>query len=298
MTFQSFKKALQVRLRAYSILIMVLMILAQCLALQWFGFELITHFTLHAAVLVLIGSFAFSWRWRLGLWAVVTMVLLWVVQPFSGSLKTPLSHSMMVYNIQFDNDHKNHEVYFLSQTNADFLALIEMGASEWQQAFSSLKQRYPYACGHDVESPFAMQFMSQKPLLSCQVHFVDIYPYIRAVLSPQQTVFVLHPPPPINRELAEDRQRYFEKLATIIGQENNAVLVVGDLNNTPFSPVYRRFVHAAQLQESMKYGTPTWKPFLLPIDRVLHRQVIIKTSPLHWQYSDHRPIWIEWQPEK
>ena len=99
----------------------------------------------------------------------------------------------------------------------------------------------------------------------------------------------------MNRELANDRLIYFQAAAQKIAADNNAVLVVGDLNNTPYSPIYRRFAKHAQLKDALANATPTWKPFFLPLDRVLYRKNQAYAHALKWQYSDHRAIAIEWK---
>ena len=56
------------RLRWYSILIMILLLVSQLLSFWFFQIELITHFTLHGIVFILLSSFAFNKKWRYPLW--------------------------------------------------------------------------------------------------------------------------------------------------------------------------------------------------------------------------------------
>ena len=300
------KTALLKRFRFYSISVLVLLILAQILAFAWFGFEWLTHFTLHGSILILLTSFAFKRRWCCLLWAICCGVIVFAFLPFSGSLKTNLMKQdevknasyikVIAYNMYFENKEKDQEIAFLLAQNADILALTEIGGLAWQNQLSVLQQHYPYSCGHSLDSPFAMQLFSKQKPLSCEVHFIeDIYPYIQAVLPHQKTLFVLHPPPPVNAELAHERLIYFQATAQKIATDNNAVLLVGDMNNTPYSPIYRRFAKNAQLTDALTNATPTWKPFFLPLDRVLYRKNQAHAHALKWQYSDHRAIAIEWE---
>ena len=300
------KTALLKRCRFYSISILVLLILAQILAFAWFGFEWLTHSTLHGSILILLASFSFKRRWRYLFWAICCGVIIFAFLPFSGSLKTNLIKQgkiknasyikVIAYNMYFENKEKDQEIAFLLTQNADILALTEMGGLAWQKQLQTLQTSYPFSCGHSIDSPFAMQLFSKQKPLSCEVHFIeDIYPYIRAVLPNQRTIFVLHPPPPVNAELANDRLIYFQVVAQKIAADNNAVLVVGDMNNTPYSPIYRRFAKNAQLKDALANASPTWKPFFLPLDRVLYRKHQARAHALKWQYSDHRAIAIEWK---
>ncbi|MBR5675521.1 MAG: endonuclease/exonuclease/phosphatase family protein [Neisseriaceae bacterium] len=206
------------------------------------------------------------------------------------------SSKIITYNMYFENKEKDKEIDFLLAQNADILALTEAGGNEWRKPFDRLRQNYPYSCGHSIDSPFAMNLFSKQKLLSCEVHFVeDIYPYIQAVLPDKRTIFVLHPPPPVNGELANERLIYFQETAQKIAIQNNAVLAVGDLNNTPYSPIYRRFKKNGGLKDAMPNAVPTWKPFFLPLDRVLYRQGTVQAKALSWQYSDHRAVEVLWQ---
>lgn len=283
------------RLRWYALLIIGLLLLSQLLALWFFPLELITHFTLHGIIFILLCSFAFVPKWRYLLWILAIGVI--SVSLFSPQKSLEKSHtqSILSYNINFENQHKDYEIDFLLQNNADILALSEIGGSEWKSQLHTLKQHYPHNCGHDIDSPFAMQILSQLPLIACEVHFVDIYPFIRAVLPQNRSIFLIHPPPPINKELAHDRQEYFHQTATFIANEANPVIVVGDLNNTAYSPIYRKFIQTAQIKDALAIATASWKPLLLPIDRVLYRNIEVVAKPLSWQYSDHRPILTKMQ---
>lgn len=290
------KTAILKRLRFYSLCLLVLLVLAQVLALFWYPLEWFSHFSLHGCVLILLASFAFKRRYRYILWAICLSVISWAFFPLSGSLKNEQSIKIISYNIYFENKEKDKEIAFLFNQNADILALTEMGGLAWQNQLSVLQQHYPYSCGHSLDSPFAMQLFSKQKPLSCEVHFIeDSYPYIQAVFPNQKTLFVLHPPPPVNGELANERLLYFQKTAQKIAHDNNAVLLIGDLNNTPFSPIYRRFKRNSGLQDAMYKALPTWKPFFLPLDRVLYRQSKVQARTLSWQYSDHRAVEILWQ---
>ena len=76
----------------------------------------------------------------------------------------------------------------------------------------------------------------------------------------------------------------------------NSVLVLGDLNATPFSPVFRDFIATAGLHNAMTNITPTWFLFGLHLDHALHRQAgNVQTTALPWGSSDHCAILVERQ---
>lgn len=119
------------------------------------------------------------------------------------------------------------------------------------------------------------------------------FPFIEAELD-GSSLFALHPPPPINAELAAARQAYLQQAARKIAAAKT-VLVMGDLNSSPFSPVFRQFTHSADIRPRTPNYLPTWLPFGLNIDHVLTRgKYGTRIRALPWVHSDHRALLIEW----
>ena len=167
------------------------------------------------------------------------------------------------------------------------LAEIDLADSGWQ----ALRRSYPYGCEWESDSPFALAVGSRKPLAGCEVRFVGDYPYIRAVAG-NTALFALHPPPPVSASLAVERREYLAQTAVFIGKEEN-VLVVGDLNSSPFSPLFRSFTETAGIRAQTRFWTPTWLPFGLNLDHVLAKRPV-RAELLPWRHSDHRALMVRW----
>lgn len=133
---------------------------------------------------------------------------------------------------------------------------------------------------------------SRQPLSACEVRFSGGYPYIRAV-SGDTAVYALHPPPPISSTLAQHRADYLRDTARAVAAENKAV-VAGDMNSSPFSPLYRRFAAEAGVRVQTRFYLPTWKPFFLNIDHVFAKNTHVRVRPLPWMHSDHRALSATW----
>ena len=70
---------------------------------------------------------------------------------------------------------------------------------------------------------------------------------------------------------------------------------MGDLNSSPFSPVFHQFTHSADIHQRTPNYLPTWLPFGLNIDHVLTRgKSGTRIRALPWSHSDHRALLIEW----
>lgn len=263
--------------------------------------ELFSHFLLHYTILFFLAMLLAHGLVRLwwGIWTLFAMV--WLIQPVTQSYLYDVkgsSLSVLWYNVHLDNPQALAESQRLIAENADVIALAEINTRhpDWQ----ILRQAYPYGCTFESDSPFALVMWSKHPLHSCQIYMIDqSYPYIRATTTADGhtiALYALHPPPPINAQLAQARQDYLQTVAKHMTYDSN-VLAVGDLNSSPFSPIFRQFTRTTHLQAKTHYFIPTWKPFGLNIDHVLFRSYTandVVAKHLAWQSSDHRPIMVRW----
>lgn len=294
-------------LREWAWIAVILLALAQCLAPFWWVAELFTHFTFIGAVGIGIVAVVIRGASRYLLAVLAIVVIVWGMTPVSGLFASiPVSSNtksvlrLATYNVQINNPHLDKESAFLQSLDADLLLLAEAG-ERWQPYLAKLNKHYPYGCAHKADSPFALQVLSRLPLASCQVipiHFSGLdFPSIRVQTTDRRVIFLLHPPPPLSRRFAHARNHYLQLTATLIRQETLPTLVVGDLNNTPFSPLFRRFITDADLSHHTYRALPTWRPYFLPIDHVLTRKddkTTIDVHALAWQDSDHRPLFVRW----
>lgn len=196
--------------------------------------------------------------------------------------------TLIWYNVNLNNTEYYHlgESYFLAEAEPDLIAVAELNFAlpQWQ----TLLTFYPFGCEVREDTPFALAIRSKKALLGCEIIDLEGYPAIRA-FDGETHIYALHPPPPINAELAGARKRYLAEIGLKIAQDKK-VLVVGDLNSSPYSPIFRTFLKQANLKQWANNFHPTWF-YLLNLDHALARQPI-KIEYLNWRYSDHRPLKI------
>jgi endonuclease/exonuclease/phosphatase (EEP) superfamily protein YafD len=122
--------------------------------------------------------------------------------------------------------------------------------------------------------------------------------YCRAASTSCLTIFALHPMPPTRAAFYIRQKSMFERLAVELDATEGPVLVAGDFNATPWSPLLKRLVNRTGLKKVVCGGvlTPTWMsttPGLgLPIDHFFMRGGIrsaeCKTGT--FSGSDHVPI--------
>lgn len=274
-----------IRLYYLSLLSLLVFLLSQ-LGIFW-GLELFSHFLPVYVVLWATAAILLKNKMHKALCGGL-MILggVYVFAPYTFTSNESPTNTLIWYNINLNNKNFSSESAFLREQNANYLATTELNFAlpEWQ----SLAAAYPYACEVQEDSPFAISIRAQKALWSCEILHFDAYPAIR-VFDGKTWIYALHPPPPITDELAESRRSYLQHASDDIRQREK-VLVVGDLNTTPYSPVFREFVARAAVKTGRKHFRPTWQ-HLLNLDHALSRHAITVT-PLNWRHSDHRPLKI------
>ena len=284
------------RLTLLSWLVLAAFALSQIITF-WFV-ELFSHFLPHYTALWAVTA-AISVRRQRWLWAVAALAGgLWLCWP-SGSPEVSTAApplKVLWYNVNLDNPAAAQESAAILAAAPDVVAMAEIDLDDtgWQ----TLRQAYPHGCEHRDNSPFALALWSRRPLQSCRIVMVETdagepFPFIETELD-GSSLFALHPPPPINAELAAARQAYLQQAARKIAAAKT-VLVMGDLNSSPFSPVFRQFTHSADIRPRTPNYLPTWLPFGLNIDHVLTRgKSGTHIRALPWMHSDHRALLIEW----
>ncbi len=197
-----------------------LLIVGQLLTPLWWGFTLLTPFTFIGSVL-LLAIVPLIWQYQLTrrvFLSVGFLGVVWGMLPLSAwqpPLSAKTATTIISYNVNIDNADINNELRALQNSKADLLLLAEAGG-QWQAAYQQLQTHYPYGCGYDENSPFALHALSRLPLLGCKVSLIADKPFIRIQLNDQRVIYFLHPPPPLNAVLAKARQHYLFDTAELL----------------------------------------------------------------------------------
>lgn len=113
----------------------------------------------------------------------------------------------------------------------------------------------------------------------------------------QPWLLVIHPPSPAFRYWLPTRDRIYAELAPVVATLDGPVIVAGDFNATPYTPVFRRFVAATGLASFTRFpATYSDKlgPIGIPIDHVLVRgAALTDLRALEPVGTDHRPLRAE-----
>lgn len=205
-------------------------------------------------------------------------------------------------NVLSSNAAKSTVLEYVAAADADVVFLMEIDAA-WAAALQPLSARYPHHVELPREGNFGLALFSRSPLSSTRLLELGEagLPTIEARITHQGRSLILigtHPMPPVGAVAAAERNNQLRLLAAHVRQAREPVLVLGDLNATPWSAGMRLLTGGAPLRSRVAQWRPTWRPaspFAVPIDHAL------ATAPLviHGHAvgadvgSDHRPILVE-----
>ncbi|MEZ5815072.1 MAG: endonuclease/exonuclease/phosphatase family protein [Alphaproteobacteria bacterium] len=226
----------------------------------------------------------------------------------SQNSATNAAFKIMHYNRKYEiTDHKNL-VRFLSEEKPDVVVLQEATKSH-SDAAKILIKTYPYQIHEPRVNAFGMVVLSKYPFKEYRVKNFERIALdniqMRFVFEPQEghevVVYALHPPPPTSAALRNQRNMELDLTTKDIKRDTEEnIIMLGDWNITPFSPVFKSVLDAAELkQQHTEFPAfPTWPspfsiPFLqIPIDHILHkgRLQLLEKKRGPAMGSDHYPV--------
>ncbi len=285
----------------------------------WWGFELATHFRVQYALalggLTLVLLALRQWRWPglFGAFALLNMAFVvpgfWESDPATSPSTEPSpTRRALLANVNAENRDFERIRRLVITSNPDIILLLE--ATPWLlDRLQDLGERYPHRVAEPRDDLFGIALLSRHPFAQSQIiRFGDTTspPAIVATITADQHPFTLigaHPWPPVSATLAEGRNAQLRALASQVRQSQPPVLVLGDLNISPWSPWFTRLLTDAGLRDSRRGRgiQPSWPagwwPLWIPIDHVLfsegirirHREIGPAIG------SDHYPVIVDFQ---
>ena len=271
----------------FSLGTMVLTVLSLFAAHHW-AFDLFTHFRFQYAVFLLVATFVpipFKKLWIPYIFATLSLalfnlypVLPYYIQPefFEASAE---GHELKVvsYNIKTENTNYEEVTQVLQESGADILFIMETN-DRWLSEFSKLQELYPYKLSRGRDDNFGLALYSKLPFHRSGFEMFGVVPSITASIDFHGFIVHLygtHPVPPVNRFASRERDQQLANLAKSIQGKTGNVILLGDLNATPYCSAFKTFTKDSGLRDSaLGFGiSPTWQRNLIfcsiPIDHIL-----------------------------
>jgi endonuclease/exonuclease/phosphatase (EEP) superfamily protein YafD len=218
----------------------------------------------------------------------------------------PVRLRMVSINVLYRNREYRQVTDFILRERPDAVALMEI-SDTWRREIATLGRDYPYRYETRGSSGRGVSLWSRFPLRDAAVLDIgsDYEPAIQATLlvsGRPVRVFVVHAAWPVTPELTTLRNRQLQAVAQYARETRTLPLVVlGDLNISPFSPHFQRMLREGGLRSaSAGFGWyPTWPTYMpvagIQIDHALVSERIrvqaFECGSL--EGSDHRPIRVD-----
>lgn len=278
-------------------------------------FELTTHFRPHlAAGLFLLTLIALGQgRVRLAtLWGCFAALNLLVMAPRLrlGDEVMPdvgVRVKLVAINVHSQSDRTERVLGYLQSIPADVILVMEVN-DRWLTALAPLQEKYPHRLAEPREDDFGIALFSRLPLASAEVVHSgdDELPSVAVTVEAEGGRFFLlgtHPLPPGSPGSARARNAQFRQIAALVRAQTVPVVVLGDLNTTPWSPFFADLLRESGLRASLpgrglRGSWPAW----LPVGKILLDHCLVSPGVAVREHrlgprvsGDHLPVMIELQ---
>ena len=277
----------------------------------WWAFDLFSHFRVQyvvaAAIAFLIALTSKAWSVACIAALTVMLNIATIVPFYTAPATSPAATErlrVLMLNTHISGGKPALVGAMIEETLPDVIVLAEVD-SFWLTALQKSLARYPYRLTAPRQDTFGMALFSRKPLLQTDVLRVGPagFPTLVARIewsAQQLTIAGTHPPPPFNRKMSAQRNAQLTELGRML-KPVNKVLIVGDLNATPWSNAYRSLISSTGLQNCAQ-GTgvhPTWPTHFWPLGIPIDHCLVSPGIPVSRFWvgpnvgSDHFPIFVE-----
>lgn len=254
----------------------------------WWVFDLFSHFRLQYVVAAaVLGSAALSlgaYRVAVVL-ALVALVHGWAVRDLwlADARSVPGGEPLRVVsaNVLASNPTPEKVLDVVRASGADIVVLVDARDDRWRGVLAAMGELYPHRAPEGWRDGAPVLLFSRAPIVAARVERpTGRRPYLVAEVSAGGgvvTVAGVHPPSPTDPADTRRRNRQLDHIATTVEDTARPLIVVGDLNTSPWSPHFRDLLTATGLRNAAagQGWIPTWPtwfwPALIPIDHVLVR---------------------------
>ena len=277
----------------------------------WWGLDLFSHYRVQYFQLCLIFTGVALWlrkNRRAGWIALLACFNYAFILPFYFGKPTPSQEPVarvMLLNLNEMGGSGEAVLKTIKTADPDLLVLEE-STPAWRENLKELKSLFPHQASVPKEGCCGDLLLSKYPLENARIVNLGeagLPTIVAEAYLPIGTVSIIatHPLPPIGAEYAHLHANQLAEVPALVHQQKYPVLLIGDLNTTPWSFSFSTLLRASGLKNSMKgFGfQPTWPaafPLLqIPIDHVLcSPEITIRQRAVGGDLgSDHLPLSVD-----
>lgn len=307
-------------LRAFGRFLALVVVLLLCLptwlalfARHFWLAELATHFTWQYCWVLpipLLICLRYGSRWWATLLGVTLALNLWGVAPLFLTWSPPAAEGpflrVMTQNVYKPNGQHERLVELIQRERPHVFLLVEVN-QRWLDALRPLEELYPHRHTKLRGTASGMALYARRPLANVRFEKLGPMPRFDAFAEIEYagrtvTLIGMHPSLPRRPINVAWRNQELLAVAKVAAEIPGPVVMMGDFNTTPWSPIFADVLQASGLRNSMRgFGVqPTWSfqgrwPLLLPIDHMLHSTDLVvqdrRVAPDIG--SDHRAVLVD-----
>jgi len=242
--------------------------------------DLLTHFRMQYYVCFLLATIFLLYTRR---WASLSIALVflvwngWMIFNLPANTK-PIPgkpvYKAIAFNVLAHNNQVAEFRKWVLEEDPDILACVEATYTQ-NPLWEELDLRYPYSELRQRGGGIGIVFFSKYPIRELRPqHWPGTGNMPIEVTMPEGpvTFVVMHPQAPGGKREWEWRNRSLKDLAAYCSRQDTPVICLGDMNCSPWSPIYRQFIEESGLRP--------------PDTRVLPRRTWPSTMPLVWTAID------------
>ncbi len=188
-----------------------------------------------------------------------------------------LFHNMWIANTSYPKI-----TNLINSEDPDILILAEVAGKTYKELVEKLSDEYPYHAFAGAKSYLDVAYFSKLQPLDAEVVYSkgdERAPTLRLsynIEGKELVIYGVHTSAPLNREKSLARDNHLADLGARLALEEKQVVLVGDLNLSPWSPRYRSFTDLSGLVD-LRVGRgllASWSQYLpvitrIPIDHAL-----------------------------
>lgn len=267
--------------------------------------DLVSHFRMQYCLLLSVcGLLLIMLRARvLALLAIgfaVWNATLFVSWPQPPQLREGNVYKAVAFNMKAHNKAVEQMQAWIEHENPDLLVLIEATHTQ-RKLYNALGTLYPHRIDRLTGGGFGMVLLSKYPaelMRGSSWPGVGSNPFRVELPEGPLTLVGFHPQAPVGEKAWEWRNRSLRDLARYCREQDGPLLALGDMNCSPWSPFYQKFIEESGLHPPNVRWLPrrTWPsdfmPLWIPIDQFFisdHIQPIAEWTGAPCG-SDHYPI--------
>ncbi len=254
----------------------------------WWPLDLLSNFRFQYVVglLLAVGFLAVSRSGKLALVVLagvaVNLALLFPLYTGSSASATSISSTLRIltFNVGVDNQRTEDVIALFADSGADLIFIFE-GGPQWEEAIRSSDLAYELSPGLPTAFGFGNAILVRSGL-EVRLDGIRVGPNTpRARQLDMEfdggpiSILAVHPPSPTSGAKSATRDEQLAGVADWARAQDRPVVVVGDLNASPWSHGFRPLAESGLINSLDGFGLQaSWPsvlgPFGVPIDHLLH----------------------------